>query len=228
MENRNLTQVSAEEHEPAPIPPYGLRRLLHTVGGHFTKLLLANVLTVICSIPIVTIPAALAGLHAVVQQYYRKGYGDVFSKFFGEFKANFFSRLFIAAVLAVLPVGGWFLGAQLSDPAAVGICAFFVVLDLLVYGWWFPQIALLKLSPGQALRNAFLMIFIATKENVLLLVLSGLTIILNTLLWPVSLIPIAIFAPSLFVLLTADIVNPVLDKRIIGPAAEAEAADQQA
>ena len=104
----------------------------------------------------------------------------------------------------------------------------FVVLDLLVYGWWFPQIALLKLSPGQALRNAFLMIFIATKENVLLLVLSGLTIILNTLLWPVSLIPIAIFAPALFVLLTADIVNPVLDKRIIGPAAEAEAADQQA
>ena len=71
MENRNLTQVSAEEHEPAPIPPYGLRRLLHTVGGHFTKLLLANVLTVVCSIPIVTIPAALAGLHAVGQQYYR-------------------------------------------------------------------------------------------------------------------------------------------------------------
>ena len=81
--------------------------------------------------------------------------------------------------------------------------------------------AILTLSPAQALRNSFLMAVIATKENLLLVLLYGLTGAACLLLWPVSLVPLAVFVPALLALLNADVVDPVLDERIIKPGADA-------
>lgn len=70
--------------------------MLYVVTEHFFQLLWANILCVVFSIPLVTAPAAMSGLHAVISQYYRKGYGDVWPAFIEEFKNDFMQKLFSA------------------------------------------------------------------------------------------------------------------------------------
>ena len=103
------------EGDDRPAPTKTGPRIWDMLCNHFFRLLWANILCVICSLPIVTIPAALSGLFAVVQQYYRKGYGDVNSTFFQEFKQDFLIRIAITLGLVILPVAGWLLGAVFSD-----------------------------------------------------------------------------------------------------------------
>lgn len=216
------------EGNDMPLPPYGVSRLLHVVGTHFGRLIFANFLAVVFCIPIFTIPAALTGLHAVVQQYYRKGYGDVWGKFFSEFKTDFFPRLGISAVLAALPAAGLLLGGLLSSAAGYVAGAFLLVLAAIVAGWWFPQMAILKLSAGEALRNAFLMAFVASKENLCLVIMDGISAGLVFLLWPVSILPLALFLPVLLVLLNTNLVNPMLDEKVIREEADGQAPPEEA
>ena len=110
----------------------------------------------------------------------------IWTRFWGEFKASFGERLAASAVLVGLPVAGWLLGSFLGEIYSYCFCAFLLVLVVIVAGWWFPQMAILTLSPAQALRNSFLMAVIATKENLLLVLLYGLTGAACLLLWPVS------------------------------------------
>lgn len=203
------------EGDDRPLPKYGFGRIWYVLTTHFSRLLLANLLAVAFSVPLFTIPAAWTALNAVVQQYYRTGIGDVWPKFFREFKTAFFRRLGYSVLLSALPVLGWFVGSRFSEGVAYGVCAFFLVMDIFVMGWWFPQMSILKLSPTLALRNAFLLIFIAVRQNLELLVISALTAIFVVLLWPVSLIPIVAFLPALIALLITNVVNPVLDERLI-------------
>jgi len=203
------------EGDDRPLPKYGFGRVWHVLTTHFSKLVLVNLLAVAFSVPLFTIPAAWTAMNAVIQQYYRTGIGDVWSKFFQEFKTAFFRRLGYSALLAVLPLLGWFVGSRFSEAVGYGVCTFFVVMDIFVMGWWYPQMSILKLSPSMALRNAFMLIFIAVGENLKLLIVTVLTAVFVVLLWPVSMIPIVLFLPALIVLLITNIVNPVLDARLI-------------
>lgn len=210
-------QIGKKEREgdDRPLPKYGFGRLWHVLTTHFSKLFFANVLAVAFSLPLVTIPAAWTALHAVVQQYYRTGIGDVWPKFFQEFKMAFFRRLGYSMLLAALPVLAWFIGGQFHEGVAYGACAFFLVMDIMVMGWWYPQMSILKLSPTLALRNALLLTFVAVKENLKLLVTGILAGGFVVLFWPVSIIPIMAFLPVLVALLITNIVNPVLDEHLI-------------
>lgn len=203
------------EGDDRPLKKYGFGRLWYVVTTHGGKLFLVNLLAVLFSLPVVTAPAAWTALHAVVQQYYRTGYGEVWPKFWSEFKTAFVPRLLISCVLLLLPVLGWLVGGQFSEGLAFGVCAFFLVLDILVMGWWYPQMSILKIGPALTLRNAFLLIFIAGKQNVLLILISVIVAALVALLWPVSVILILLFLPVLAALLITDVVNPVLDERLI-------------
>lgn len=76
----------------------------------------------------------------------------------------FFRRLGYSMLLAALPVLAWFIGGQFHEGVAYGACAFFLVMDIMVMGWWYPQMSILKLSPTLALRNALLLTFVAVKK----------------------------------------------------------------
>ena len=77
------------------------KRLWYLLTTHFFDLLRANLLYALFSLPVITIPAALCGLYAVVLQYWRVGYGELFGTFWREFKANFFSSLALTAALEI-------------------------------------------------------------------------------------------------------------------------------
>ena len=191
--------------------------------NHFFKLLWANLLCVLCSVLIVTIPAAICGLFAVVQQYYRKGYGDVNDTFFKEFKQNFLARVLLSAVLVAMPVLGLVLGSIVNSWFALVACAFLTVCSLLVLSWLYSQMSLLTLKPTQALRNAVLLTALESKRDLLILVVwvaFGGTLLT---FWPISMLTLFVLIPVLPIILLHVITEPVLENRIIGKGMDSEA-----
>ena len=58
-------------------------------GNKFADLMVLNLLTVVCSIPIVTIGASYTAMHYVLLKIYRNEEGAIVKHFFHAFKTNF-------------------------------------------------------------------------------------------------------------------------------------------
>lgn len=212
-----------QEGNDRPAPTKTLPRIWDMLVNHFFRLLWANFLCVLCCLPIITIPASICGLFSVVQQYYRKGYGDVASTFFKEFKQDFLIRIVLAIILLVFPAVGWLLGSMFSaEWTPYAICAAFLVFSLLTSSWLYPQMALLKLKPLQALRNAMILTGLESKRNLGLLIVCVLFGGVMLIMWPLSFILLLFLVPIAPVIAIHAITEPVLEERIIGKAAEEE------
>ena len=205
------------EGNDRPAPTRTIPRIWDMLVNHFFQLIWANSLCVICCLPFITIPASLCGLFAVVQQYYRKGYGDVSSTFFHEFRQNFLVRLGITVALLLVPVVGWTLGSVFSAVwAPYAVCAAFCVFTILTLSWLFPQLALLKLKPGQALRNAMILTGLESKRNLGLIVTFVIFGGVMMVMWPLSFILLLFLVPIAPVIAIHTITEPVIEERIIG------------
>ncbi len=191
---------------------YGLKYVLST---HFFQLMAANFLCVVFSIPILTIPAAVSGLHAVVQQYYRTGYGDLWDTFITGFKTDFFQRLVITAGLLLIPGIGFFLGSLFGSFFPMLLLALFSVFTLLVLAWFFPQLPLLQLPPLTALKNAVLLTMLEPVKNLLLLMITLLCFAPMLLLMPFSAFLLFCVYPLFPVLLRTAITDGVLQERLV-------------
>ena len=199
----------------APIPAHGAGRVFYVLTTHFTKLLRCNLLFVLFSLPVITLPAALAGMAAVIQALYRDGHCFLWDTFFREFRTDFLRRTLWALVLAAVPAAGWLAGSLLSETAAYLTAAIPLVLVLLAGGYWFPQLASLRLTSGQCLKNALLLTIIEVKPNFLLLVIECVSGALTIVAWPFSAPLAALLLPALTQLLITAVVNPVLEARVI-------------
>ena len=191
-------------------------RCAEIVFEFFFELLWANLLFVVCSLPLITLPAAWCGLHRVVQQYFLHKPVSVLRTFWQEFKTAFAARLgVIAALLAVVAAGVWFAAAQTGAVPLV-VCALLLAAFFMVTGWLFPQFTLLQLPVGTALRNAVLLTMIETKKNLLLVLLQILPLTLLVFLWPVSMFAV-LLVPVAHVLLSTMVTLPVLQARLVHP-----------
>lgn len=208
-------QKEPPKQDAVPIPDTPGARFRYVWSTHFFRLLGANLLCVLFCLPVVTVPAALCGLNAVLRQYLTKGYGDVFPTFWQEFRCDFLKRLAAALPLFLLPVGAWFLGGLFSSLWSYALCAPFLVLALLASAWLFPQLSRLTLSPFQALRNSILLSFLESRNNLLILLLELVSFALILIPWPFSSILLATCIPVLPMMLISFLTDPVLDKRII-------------
>lgn len=209
------------ECDDRPAPTKTLPRVWDMLVNHFFRLLWANFLCVLCCVPIVTIPASISGLFAVVQQYYRKGYGDVGSTFFKEFKQDFLIRIALTIVLAAFPVIGWLLGSVFSAAwAPYAVCAAFALFSILTLSWLYPQMALLKLKPLQALRNAMILTGLESMRNLGLIIVWVLFGGVMLVMWPLSFFLLLFLIPVAPVIIIHTITEPVLEERIIGKDAE--------
>ena len=66
-------------------PDGALARLLNTLGN----LIVLNILTIICCVPVFTAGAAMTALYTMVMRMARKEDGKIISEYFKAFKANF-------------------------------------------------------------------------------------------------------------------------------------------
>ncbi|MCI8525183.1 MAG: YesL family protein [Oscillospiraceae bacterium] len=214
-----IDPAQTPKRDPRPVPAGGAGRLWYVLSTHFGKLVTANLLFVLFSVPVVTMPAAFAAMTAVIQALWRQGQCFVWETFWRELRTEFWARTLWSLVLLALPVGGWFLGGLMAVWAAYALSAILLVLVLLAGGYWFAQMGCLTLGCGACLRNALLLAALETKRNFFLLLIEGVTAALVTVFWPFSTPFLFVFLAALMQLLVVAAVNPALDARVVDPEA---------
>ena len=189
---------------------------LYVIKAYFFRLLGVNLLFLACCIPVVTIPAALCGLHAVIQRYYRNIYStSVIHDFFKEFKADFLRRTGLILLLFAVPGLISFVAQFFTEgPLLLVVTAISFLAALILLTWFIPQLVLLNLDLVQALKNASILAMVEPKTNFLLMVLHAVVLTTVVCLLPLSVF-FLVFLPVLHTLLVTGLVMPVFKTRLI-------------
>lgn len=127
----------------------------------FTDLMILNLLTLICCIPIVTIGAAVSALYSAVGRMQRDE-GHLFSNYFEGFKVNFRKGtclwLIMAPILGILIFAlGYYTGGNLTPRlSSIGgiIVCIGIVIWCMVLAWVFPLQSRFENTVRGTLRNA--------------------------------------------------------------------------
>jgi len=160
-----------------PPPARGLKRFSFVFSNHFAKLVYISFLTALFSLPLVTAPAALCGLTAVMMNLVREGHTFLWDDFWEAFKAGFSRSLVGLFLLAppALATLAWFTRHPLRFWAlglgAVALLLCFYLFPLFVQGKK-KSLACLRAAVGLALlhwwRTLLLLIPLALLALVLL------------------------------------------------------------
>ena len=162
------------------------------VVSRFLMLIALNLVTVVCSLPLLTLGASVTGLHAGLKHYVSGEDGAV-KTFFKTFKERFLPATLLW--LGALAVGfGLFLCSRilpaLPNPVRTVFRIVFSVSALMlgmVLVYVFPLLSAYKLSAFEALSNAILLSLAYFPRTLLLIFLSVLPLLLF-LLFPDTLV----------------------------------------
>ncbi|MGN0241789.1 MAG: YesL family protein [Candidatus Weimeria sp.] len=184
----------------------------------FANLVILNLLTLLCCVPIVTSGAALAALHYMVMQIVNNEDGKIASTYFRQFKANLRNATPIALIyiaLTALVVFELRMANYMNSlGAVVTACIFgFIFILLAVFVWIIPLTAKFVYNTAGAFRNALFLAFSKLPRTVAMIII---TVILPVLivnfpeLWPIG----VMLGVSLPVFLCVLIYNPVFKELI--------------
>ena len=184
------------------------------------KLILINVLYLVCCLPLVTIGPATAGLMLVLRNMANEQPTFESSDFFDGFRKNF---------KQAFPVGLLFTLAMIAMIVLFGV--FFILLFMSFYVYLLMVTCNLKFKP--LMKNAFILSLVALKTNILtalsmigLLALFLLPMFLYVSLYPLSVILLVLYGASLPGLAVAFNSYPYITKYVTDPYYE-EHADER-
>ena len=156
-------------------PKGGVKRVGYVLWNYAGRLVGANVLFLLCCIPIVTIPAALSALNRYLSAIYRVGYGFSLEDYWKEFKSDILKNL-PAGVLTgalgfyscyLLSLAGNF-GKGTTHDVLIGCGIGVMIFAILIGGYYFVMSAMLDLGVGVLLKNTFLIMVLEWKLRILL------------------------------------------------------------
>lgn len=214
-----------------PPPQKGVKLFGFVLLTHFWKLVQLNLLFVLFCLPVVTIPAACAGMSRVIMRLLRDGHCFLWTDFISELKASFFKALFPGFVFFLLGIGAYMICNSLHTDTNDLIDTFgyaFMILSfsiLFVAGCYaFPMIAYVNITSDAVLKNAFIFAFTGMRRNLLLVLCAGSVILLSVYFLPFTLplFILIIFAFNQFIV-CALVIKPI-EKYVVKPPREAKAA----
>lgn len=145
-------------------------------------------LTVICSVPVITIGASLSALYYVLLKIVRMEEGNIVSQFFKGFKDNFLKGtllwIIIGGIFAVFYVDIALLNQvamNFSDLERVVLLVVAAIV-LMVSSYVFPLQAQFENPVGRTLKNAFIISVMNFPRSLLLLFLRAVPIIVMLML----------------------------------------------
>lgn len=152
--------------------------IVHEFLNNIGDIVVANLLFILCSIPLVTIGPSLTALyHCTLRTVKGNSYGTI-KTFFRAFKENFVQSIIIwlgiAAVGFVLVTNIRFLGSESGEAGNVlmilseGVAVLLVIFALYV----FPVIAAFSSNTASQIKNAFIFAFMRFPYTVLMLIVS--------------------------------------------------------
>lgn len=190
-------------------------RLWYVISTHFFRLIWFCIVCVFFSLPVITVPASLCGLYAVIIKMYRQGYDADFLTFFNEFRHHFLKRMLTGFLLILFPLITGVISFGFGETTGYMLTGFTTVLSLITMSWYYPQLALLKLKPGEALRNSLILAGIETKRSFLLLLIEIISMGIAVFMLPFSVAAIVFLIPSFTALFITHVTLPVIRDRII-------------
>jgi len=151
---------------------------------------LANLLWCLLAVPVITIPAATAGLFAVMMHRVRGQPPELFATFFGAMR-GLWLKATIVGVLDVLAVGfiavNLFIFRLMSTLDVIAFLArsvtLFVALAVLLvnlYVW--PLMVVTELSVRQLIETALVLVFAHPLRSIGVLVLTAIPVVVSLLL----------------------------------------------
>jgi len=201
--------------EGKPPPDKGFKRYNFIVKTHFSKLVLLNLLFLVFSIPIITIPASISGMTRVLMRLTREGFCDLWADFIGEFKSFFSLKLLAWLVLFAVPAMIAMLIAFLIPgiPAA-GLWLALSAVSYTIQGYLFPIWAILDVPFGANIKNAFALCAMEWKKSILILCTASVHV-LCYFFFPVSVPFMLLFTFSFTQLLICVIANEPINKHLV-------------
>ncbi len=164
-----------------------------------------NLLFILFSLPVVTLPAALTAMSNVTLKMAREEIYTFREDFVGMFKASFVRSLALGVPFGLILTATYFLvpfyrtavasSVLFYVPLAIVVLATLVVLMAGMYA--FPMLAAVELPLMQIVRNAVLLAFLKLPRNALAMLEAGFLWLLVLVSLPFSLIIIAAFLFSL-------------------------------
>lgn len=160
------------EQEP---PRGGMKRVGYVMINYTGKLVVINLLFILCCIPVITIPAALSALNCYVGKIFRVGYGVELSDFWKEFKCGIRKNVLLGLINGLIAFYAYYLlslannftGSGQRD-VVTGIGIGVAVIAILLGSYSFVLTSMLDLPCRHILKNAGILMIIEWKISVLL------------------------------------------------------------
>lgn len=150
-----------------PAPEYGWPRAGLMALTHFWRLIEVNILFVLFSLPVFTLPAALTALNRVCVIVYKVGNIFLWEEFWKTFRQNLLRTIFPGFGFALLLFGGYFYmslgyGNMQYGLMSVLLWTIGILMASAAVTWgeyFFVVLAVLDISVLGALKNAFILYF---------------------------------------------------------------------
>lgn len=185
------------------------------VMNKIVDIVIADLLWLLCSIPLVTLGASTAALYYTTVKVIRRDRSKVTKEFFASFKINLkygtLATLFFAAVGFLLYLYTWFYEAMDANTFA-GMMYFFsmvsaIVLFSITMSFFFPILSRFQMKFWKLLRLSF---FVAIR-NIGRAILSALLIAIGAVLGRLN-VGFLLLLPALISLIVSFFIEPVLQK----------------
>ena len=161
-----------------------------------------NLLFLLCCVPVITIPAAAAGLHRVMLDRIRGRWERPLTAFFEEFRTAFCSRAAVGLLLLLAPVSLASYAWMLQKPSvAVGIFSAAALVVFCITSYFYPLLVLLDVPVLKNLKNACCMAVLEWRTTLAMLLTAGVLDVLLAVLTAYALPLFAFFLCAFQVLL---------------------------
>lgn len=208
-----------------PLPQAGIYRLLAISWTHFWKLIGANLLFVVFSLPVITLPAALCALNRVCILIYRKGNCFLWMDFWQEFRRSFAGSLLPGALFGALTFAGYFLMSLAAANSVFPVwCLLFWSAGILAAAvgicwaaYFFALVPLLDLKTMGVLKNALLLCMIRPLRALLTLAIVLGMAFLAAILMPVFIVALLLCWFAVMQTAVCYLVGGAADEYILRP-----------
>lgn len=195
---------------------FGYEGAFYTYMGKIFDLMMASVLWLLGSLPIVTIGASNSALYAAVSRSVRMDIGTVPAQFWKSYRRELKSSLPVwigfgaAAFLLLLNIG--IVRNKAEGLAGIFFVMFYGFLTLLLIAaccYAFPALSRFDMPPGWIVKLSFYLVIRHLPVTVLLLALSAGAYLL--LLWKIALV---LIVPGAAMLAASFLIEPILARHM--------------
>lgn len=195
---------------------FGYEGAFYTYTGKIFDLMMASVLWLLGSLPIVTIGASNSALYAAVSRSVRMDIGTVPAQFWKSYRRELKSSLPIwigfgtAAFLLLLNIG--IIRSKAEGLAGIFFVMFYGFLTLLLIAaccYAFPALSRFDMPPGWIVKLSFYLVIRHLPVSIMLLALFAGAYLL--LLWKIALV---LIVPGAAMLAASFLIEPILEKHM--------------